>query len=252
MNAPNFPDIISGLLSNPEMLTKIINTVSGLSSFLPLMKSLGGNDNSDTHVQNKQGTEVFSDSHLNSGTTEESSQKINDGPPPFNISSILSSPVFSSLLTSFLSSKASTDNTPAPTTEKSTQNKDTDNAYREVIIDKTAFKDDSTASDMGNNEKNTSKASDEQIDNLSSMLPVFGELFKSSSDSSSSQNEQGKERERENERERTSESRASRDRTALLYALRPYLGEKRREKMDFILKVMGILNAVSTLNNGKK
>lgn len=41
-------------------------------------------------------------------------------------------------------------------------------------------------------------------------------------------------------------------RRALLYALKPFLGEKRREKIDFILKVLALLDAADSFNKPKK
>ena len=41
-------------------------------------------------------------------------------------------------------------------------------------------------------------------------------------------------------------------RRALLYALKPFLGEKRRDKIDFILKVLALLDAADSFNKPKK
>ena len=40
-------------------------------------------------------------------------------------------------------------------------------------------------------------------------------------------------------------------RRALLYALKPFLGEKRREKIDFILKVLALLDAAESFNKSR-
>jgi hypothetical protein len=44
----------------------------------------------------------------------------------------------------------------------------------------------------------------------------------------------------------------SQDRQALLYALKPFLGEKRGEKIDFILKVLALLDAADGFNKFKQ
>ena len=45
---------------------------------------------------------------------------------------------------------------------------------------------------------------------------------------------------------------SSQDRRALLYALKPFLGEKRGEKIDFILKVLALLDAAEGFNKFKQ
>ena len=44
---------------------------------------------------------------------------------------------------------------------------------------------------------------------------------------------------------------SSGDRRALLHALKPFLGEKRGEKIDFILKVLALLDAAEGFNKFK-
>lgn len=45
---------------------------------------------------------------------------------------------------------------------------------------------------------------------------------------------------------------SSKERRALLYALKPFLGEKRGEKIDFILKVLALLDTAESFNKFKQ
>lgn len=144
MSSPDFSSIISGILSNPEMLSGIMNTVSALSSsgIGAILQGSQKNSN-DTPVQQSANYD------------DQSNQGPSEGAPP--------------------------------------------------VID-TLFEDRQNKSD----EK------------------PYGSPNYTSPHNSSSQ------------------------RRALLYALKPFLGEKRGEKIDFILKVLALLDAAEGFNKFKQ